>query len=157
MPGPGQKLLIISRDALIVSDRASGSDSNLVYRQLSALYRRGHYLLLTASEPDHWVPTRGSVDSALQQQAKIQERVRAAGGDLDGVYYVPRSLLTQDRNRTGALKDILRRYAASPAQATLLSGSVPFLKAASRLGIEVHEVVAGDGGRSNLLSELKKL
>jgi len=156
MPGPGQKLLIISRDLLLAVGNGS-SEAALVYRQLAALNRRGFYLLLTASEPDHWVPTRGSVDGALQAQVEIQERIQQAGGDLDGIYYVPRSLLTQDRNRLGALQDILRRYGLVPAQAILVSNSVPFIKAAARLGIQTREVLAEQSGRGALLAELRSL
>jgi hypothetical protein len=155
MPSPGQKLLIISRDALLeVEPQAS---SELVFRQLANLNRRGFHLLLTASEPDQWVPTRGNVDSALRQQRLLQNRIQQAGADLDGVYYVPRSLLTQDRNREGALKDILKRYSATPAQALLMSSSAPFLKAAALIGIETHEIITGKNGQNNLLAQLKSL
>jgi histidinol phosphatase-like enzyme len=155
MAGPDQKLLIISRDAILKVEAMASSE--LVFRQLANLNRRGFSLLLTASEPDHWVPTRGNVDNALQQQGHIQQRVQQAGGDLDGVYYVPRSLLTQDRNRTGALRDILRRYSAEPTQALLLSSSTPFLKAASRVGLQTHEIVTTRNGGNNLLALLKSI
>jgi hypothetical protein len=85
------------------------------------------------------------------------ERTRAAGGELEGVYYVPRSLLTQDRNREGALVDILKRYSMESADTVLLSSSSPFLKAASRLGIATLEVgLPGKQGES-LSSALKRL
>ncbi len=155
MAGSDQKLLIISRDALLEVEKLASSE--LVFRQLANLNRRGFTLLLTASEPDHWVPTRGSVDNALQRQSQVQQRIQQAGGDLDGVYYVPRSLLTQDRNRIGSLRDILRRYSVEPTQALLLSSSTPFLKAASRLGIRTHEVVKTRNGGNSLLTLLKAL
>lgn len=154
MLASAQKLLIVSRDAVL---DAGAEAAPQIYRQLAGLYRRGFSLMLTASEPDHWVPTRGSVDSALQQQARIQEGIQQAGGDLDGVYYVPRSLLTQDRNRLGALRDILKRYSAQPAQAILVSASIPFLKAAQRLGIETHEISLERKSASNILEVLKNI
>ena len=119
----GQKLLIVSRDLLLAADRVA--DAALVYRQLATLNRRGFSLLLTAPEPDHWVPTRGSVDNALQSQAGLRDRIQQAGGDLDGVYYVPRSLLTQDRNRMGALQDMLLRYGLGPSLRLPLRAASP--------------------------------
>ena len=154
-PAPGLKLLIISRDVLLIADNAP--DATLIYRQLATLNRRGCSLLLTAPEPDQWVPTRGNVDNALQSQAHLRDRIQQAGGDLDGVYYVPRSLLTQDRNRLGALQDILNRYGLVSAQALLLSNSVPFIKAAARLGIQAQTVAVDDTGCGELLAQLGKI
>jgi hypothetical protein len=150
-----QKLLIISRDALLEIE--SRAESGQVFRKLASLNRSGFYILLTAPEPDHWVPTRGKLDDALNSQARIQRSIRDAGGELEGVYYVPRSLFTQDRNREGALRDILQRYAASPDQAILISSSIPFLKAGMRMGIHTHQIVSAPEGESNLLSELNTL
>ncbi len=149
------KLLIISRDTLLEAEPRAHSEQ--VFRKLASLNRTGHHLLLTAAEPDHWVPTRGNVDDALNSQAKLQQRIHETGGELEGVYYVPRSLFTQDRNREGALKDILQRYAATPRQAILVSSSVPFLKAAARLGIATHEIITAGENESNLLKELKNI
>jgi len=148
------KLLIISRDAIL---DAGAEAAPMVFRLLAGFCRKGYSLLLTAAEPDHWVPTRGNVDNALQQQSRIQQGIQQAGGDLDGVYYVPRSLLTQDRNRLGALRDILKRYSTQATQAMLVSASIPFLKAAQRLGIETHEISQDRKGSSNLLDVLKNI
>ena len=147
------RLLVISRDLL--SSIEDASTSGFVFRQLANLNRRGVLMLLTASEPDHWVPTRGSVDDALEEQGRIQELMHQAGGEFDGVYYVARSLLTQDRNRTGALRDILRRYSMEAADATLLSNSKPFLKAAAREGINTLDISASSKGLSQLLEDIK--
>lgn len=140
-----QKLLIISRDALLDAirgraDTPADTAGDGLYRSLANISRHGCHLLLTAAEPDRWVPTRGTVDDALNSQNMLIERVQSAGGEIDGVYYVPRSLLTQDRNREGALLDILKRYMLVPDAATLVSSSAPFLKAAQRLGLTAIEV-----------------
>ena len=87
----------------------------------------------------------------------LLEQVRSAGGEIDGVYYVPRSLLTQDRNREGALRDILKRYALEPAAATLVSSSAPFIKAADRLGITVFEIAPPGKRGESLLSVIGEL
>ena len=138
------RLIIISRDALL--EALQGEDSRSIFRDMANLSRRGHRILLTAPEPDRWVPTRKTVDGALDNQRELTDLARTEGADIEGIYYVPRSLLTQDRNREGALTDILSRYARRPDQATLISSSPPFLRAAERLEIEAIEV--SDSGSS---------
>jgi len=150
-----QRLLIISRDTLLEIEAQPFSKQ--IFRLLARLNRLGYHLLLTASEPDRWVPTRGNVDEALSKQLDLKEKIQLAGGELEGIYYVHRSLFTQDRNRMGALKDILQRYAVSSRQSVLLSSSVPFLKAADRLGIQTHKVLARAGLQNNLRAVLEKL
>ena len=149
------KLLIISRDTLLEAE--TRKDAEQVFRKLASLNRSGFHLLLTAAAPEHWVPTRGTVDDALDSQSRLLARIHEAGGELEGIYYVPRSLFTQDRNREGALKDILKRYAATPRQAILMSSSIPFLKAAARLGLQTHEIISAGNRDSNLLGELNQL
>ena len=150
-----QKLLIISRNALL--DTLPEDSSEQVFRALASLSRRGFHLLLTAPEPDRWVPTRRNVDDALNAQRILLERSRTAGGELEGVYYVPRSLLTQDRNREGALRDILKRFSVAPAGAILVSSSLPFLKAAARIGIATNEIALKGKRGKNLLAVLRSL
>lgn len=142
MAGAGKSLVIISRDALLAA--LGGDEEGALLRLVASLSRKGKRVILTAPEPDRWVPTRRNVDQALVDQQALTRKVRAAGGDLDGTYYVPRSLLTQDRNRLGALKDILARYGLSADQAALVSASAPFLKAAESLGIQALAVAAPD-------------
>ncbi len=149
------RLLIVSRDLLTAL--AGSSSGDFVYRQLANLNRRGVLMLLTASAPDHWVPTRGSVDDAMEEQGRIEDRMRRMGGEFDGVYYVARSLLTQDRNRRGALQDILRRYALEAHESCLLSGSKPFVKAAARLGLNTLDTTASPKGISQLIEEIKPI
>lgn len=133
-----RRLVIISRNSLTA---ALDEDQSMeIFRALAGLSRRGHRIILTAPAPDRWVPTRKTVDGALESQRDLTQKARMEGADIEGVYYVPRSLLTQDRNREGALKDILARYRVSADRVTLISGSAPFLKAASRLSIETVDV-----------------
>jgi len=131
-----------------------GEDSRSIFREMAALSRRGHRILLTAPEPDRWVPTRKTVDGALDNQRELTDLARTEGADIEGIYYVPRSLLTQDRNREGALTDILSRYARRPDQATLISSSPPFLRAAERLEIEAIEVSDSGSSLKNALSSM---
>ena len=152
---PGNQLLIISRDTLLEAEKQASADQ--VFRLLANLNRKGRHLLLTAPEPDQWLPTRGSVDNALANQGRLQEKIQASGGDLEGVYYVPRSLLTQNRARVVALKDILLRYASTNDEAVLISSSTPFLKAAKSLGIETRKVNKNNNGSTNLEALLEEL
>lgn len=137
MGRPGYPLLILSRDVLLRAEASAASSA--LFRALANLTRKGHHLLLTAPEPDKWFPTRGSVDNVLTAQSRLQAAIQECGGDLDGVYYVPRSLFTQDRNRRGALEDIMRRFGVKPENTFLVSNSAPFLKAAESLGIDTYE------------------
>jgi hypothetical protein len=137
-------LLVISRDVLL--NELEHGEGRAACRLLARLTRKGCHLLLTAPEPEQWSPTRGNVDDALVDQGRLQQEIHDAGGDLDGVYYVPRSLFTQDRNREGALTDILARYAASVENTLLISASTPFLRAAKRLSIDTRKVPEGRDG-----------
>lgn len=148
-------LLLISRDNLLAYERLPGAPRLL--RLLARLTRQGGHLLLTAPEPDHWLPTRGRVDGALVDQGRLSGLIHEAGGDLDGVYYVPRSLFTQDHNREQALSDILGRYGMKADNTLLLSASVPFLKAARRLGLDTREIGEDEAGAEQLEAILREL
>lgn len=155
MSAKPNRLLIISRDALL--DAMAEENTGPLFRNLAALTRKGMRLLLTAPEPDRWLPTRKNVDNALNTQRELLESIRAAGGDLEGVYYVPRSLLTQDRNREWALKDILKRYSLQAGEAILISSSSPFIQAAQRLGLQTVECAPANKGGVSLNSALKQV
>lgn len=153
MADTSHPLLIVSCKVLELAE-----DSPLaprIFRLLGRRTREGAHLLLTASEPDQWFPTRGKEDSVLSRQARLLGRLQEAGGELDGVYYIPRSMFTQDRKRATALRDILRRYAIEPANVTLVSSSGAFLRAARRLEIRTLAVVAGETSMEQLIAALE--
>jgi hypothetical protein len=147
-----QPLLIISRDALL-----EAREHSAVFRHLASLTRRGWHLLLTAPEPDQWFPTRSSDDNVLTAQGRLQGQIQACGGEVDGVYYVPRSEFTQDRNRLGALRDILARYGAEPGNARLISSSLAFVQAGKRLGLLTEALEEGEPGAKALEALLHTL
>jgi hypothetical protein len=130
---PGIRLLLISRDD-ILGEVERGNGAHL-FRLLATLTRQGIHLLATAPQPDKWTGEHGSPDDALLGPESIRKRLADAGGKLDGVYYVRRSLLTQRRNREDALNDILQRYAAAPGHCTLMSSARKFVQVADELGI----------------------
>ena len=146
-----QHLLMISRDDILRS--AAGKQGERMFRALARLTRSGYQLLATAPQPDDWSRDHGGPDDALLGPESIRRRLTDAGGTLDGIYYVPRSLFTQKRNREAALKDIMTRYGIEPAQCYLFSSSRKFAEVAAELGIHT---TALDGDK-HLMQSLKAL
>ena len=130
---PDSRLLMISRDDIL--SVAAGDKGDRLYRLLARLTRLGFQLLATAPQPDDWSRDHGGPDDALLGPQSIRKRLADAGGTIDGIYYVPRSLFTQRRNREEALRDIMSRYAIKPGQCYLYSSSRKFAEAAAGLGI----------------------
>jgi hypothetical protein len=145
------RLLLISRDDIL--EISAGKVGNKLFRRLARLTRHGFQLLATASQPDKWSTDQNDQDNALLGPLSIRERIADEGGVLDGVYYVPRSSLTQRRNREEALQDMMTRYATSPGNCYLFSSSRKFVEAAADLGINATALVH-DG---QLMAELKAL
>jgi hypothetical protein len=128
------ELLLVSRDDILAVMKESPADR--VFRLLATLTRQGYHLLATAPQPEEWTGEHGSPDDALLGPESIRKRLSDAGGKLDGVYYVRRSLLTQGRNRNEALQDILQRYGVRAGNCTLISSHRKFLGAARGLGFQ---------------------
>lgn len=147
----GVRLLLISRDDLL-DTLQQGHDEALI-RRLSTLTRQGIHLLATAPQPEKWTGEHGNPDEAMLGPDSIRKRLADAGGKLDGVYYVRRSLLTQRRNRVDALNDMLRRYATEPEQCTLLSSKRQFVQVAADLGID-GILLSGETSLLDALNEL---
>jgi hypothetical protein len=146
-----RRLLLISRDDIL---RSTGEKQDRkLFRLLARFTRLGYHLLATAPQPEHWSSKHGGPDDALLGPESIRKRLADAGGVLDGVYYVPRSLLTQKRNREQSLQDILQRYSASPDQCHLLSSSKKFVQAAE--GLSIHAVHLNKDHK--LINELEAL
>jgi len=138
MPMTDSHLLLISRDDILRAIQQDQADP--LFRQLAALTRHGHHLLATASQPDQWDGEHGSPDDALLGPESIRKRLSDAGGTLDGVYYVRRSLLTQKRIRHDALNDILNRYGVTADACSLFSSNRKFIQAAREIGIHVKQL-----------------
>jgi hypothetical protein len=129
-----QRLLMISRDDIL--NVGAGKQGDTLFRVLARLTRAGFQLLATAPQPDDWSRDHGGPDDALLGPDSIRKRLADAGGVLDGVYYVPRSLFTQRHNREVALSDIMKRYGISPSHCHLFSSSRKFAEAAAEMGID---------------------
>lgn len=148
-----RRLLLISRDDILAS-MGDELDTRL-FRLLARFTRSGYHLLATASQPERWSSRHGGPDDALLGPDSIRKRLSDAGGALDGVYYVPRSLLTQKRNRVQALQDMLQRYAVSPERCYLFSSAKSYVAVAKGLGIHATHLTSKNTLQSNL-KELAK-
>lgn len=150
-----QLLLMISRNDIL--EVAEGPDQKELFRLLAWLTRHGFHLLATAPMPDQgnsrerWL--KGGGDASLVGPESIRSKIDKAGGTLDGVYYVPRSLLTQHRNRINSLKDMMQRYAVAPDSSYLLSSSKKWVEAA--LELEIRAKYLNDS--CELIPELRGL
>ncbi|MDZ4728403.1 MAG: hypothetical protein SH820_00430 [Xanthomonadales bacterium] len=148
------ELLLISRDDILaVMKEADVSNADRVFRLLATLTRQGYHLLATAPQPEQWAGEHGSPDDALLGPDSIRRRLSDAGGKLDGVYYLRRSLLTQRRNREDALEDILRRYGVIAENCILISSSKKFLASARGLSFQTRQL----GRDGSLLETLQPL
>ena len=145
------RLLLISRDDIL---RASEEKyGKRLFPLLAQFTRHNFHLLSTAPQPDSGFSIHGGPDGALLGPNSIHNRLSDAGGILDGVYYVPRSLMTQKRNREQALQDMLQRFATSPDHCHLLSSSKKFVNAANEQGIHGTHL----NKNRTLINELKTL
>ncbi len=146
-----QKLLLVSRDDILSA--ADSADGDRLFRALAKLTRGAFQLLATAPQPEDWSRDHGGPDDALLGPESIRKRLSDSGGVLDGVYYVPRSLMTQKRNREEALTDMMSRYSVTPSHCHLFSSSKKFVEAATGLGIQARHLSPD----LHLLTELEKL
>jgi hypothetical protein len=144
-------LLLISRDDIL--KLRDSHDGDRLYRAMARLTRSGFRFLATAPQPDDWSARHGGPDEALLGPVSIRKKLKDAGGEMDGVYYVARSSLTQRRNREQALNDILERYSIKPDHCYLFSSSRKFSAAAASLGIQAAFL----GPELSLVAELKQL
>lgn len=149
-------MLISRNDILEVSE---GQESRKLFRLLAWLTRHGFHLMATAAMPDpnnsreRWLKSGG--DPSLFGAESIRSKLDAAGGTLDGVYYVPKSFITQNRNRIRSLGDLMQRYAVSPEITYLYSSSRKWAKAAEQLNIR-STCLEESGQLIDELARLKK-
>jgi hypothetical protein len=146
-----QRLLLISRDDILAVARSTQGDK--LFRVLARLTRLGFLFLATAPQADEWSSDSGGPDDALLGPDSIRRRLADAGGVIDGIYYVPRSLFTQRRNREEALRDIMGRYSVAAENCYLFSSSQRFAEAAGTLGMRASPLSNGE----SLLPALRAL
>lgn len=133
-----QPLLLISRRDLLAS--GDKPESEALFRVLAELTRAGYHFVATASQPDEWSKTSALSKRSQPGPRRIRDRLAEAGGILDGVYYIPQSLLTQQTRREEALKDLLQRFTTSAENCYLASSNRKLVSAARKLGIHSRKI-----------------
>lgn len=133
-----QPLLLISRRDIQAASQQKGGKR--LVQLLANLTRQGFQLLATASLSNEWTRNLAVSRRSLPAPRGVRQMISEAGGTMDGVYYVPQSLLTQRTNREIALKDILTRFGTPPSECYLFSSSRKFVSAARRLDIKAFDI-----------------
>jgi hypothetical protein len=149
-----QLLLLISRKDLI--DAGSGADSDRLMRQLAGLTRKGFHFVATASQPDAWSKSKAVSKRSRPGPKRLRDRLAESGGILDGVYYIPQSLLTQRTRREEALMDLLSRFGSNASDCYLLSSNRKLLATASNLGINTLKITENNQ-LTKLLKQLQEM
>ena len=133
-----QALLLISRRDLI--EAGSAEDGDRLIRRLSGLTRQGFHFVATASQPDEWSKSKAVSKRSRPGPKRIRDRLAESGGILDGVYYIPQSLLTQRTRREEAIRDLLSRFGSKPKDCHLFSSNTNFIKTASNMGLKAEKI-----------------
>jgi len=144
-----QALLLISRRDLLKA--SEGNEGERVIRALAALTRQGFHLVATASQPHEWSRRKAESKRSRRGPRRLRDRLTDAGGVLDGVYYIPHSLLTQRARREEAIRDLLGRFGSDAAACYLLSSNRKFIATAENLGLNTREINANNALHDILL------
>jgi hypothetical protein len=134
----GQNLLLISRSDL--RSACEGPGGERVIRKLAKLTREGFQLLSVASQPDDWSKSRAMRRRSQPIPRGVRQRIAESGGHLDGVYYIPRSMLTQKKKHEEALRDIMARFDTSMDRCFLISGDKKLRASAESLDIKSFKI-----------------
>src|SRR6056300_675834 len=97
-----QPLLLISRRDILAASQQP--DGRRVIQVLANLTRQGYQLVATASLSKEWNKNLAISKRSAPIPKGVRQIISEAGGTMDGVYYVPQSLLTQRAHRETALK-----------------------------------------------------
>jgi len=146
-----QMLLMVSRRDLL--EAGDGPDGAAMIRALARLTQMGYHFVATASQPDEWSKKNAVAKRGRPGPKRIRDRLAEAGGILDGVYYIPQSLLTQQTRREEALNDLLERYAISEKDCYLVSSNRKLLATAKKRGVAALKIT----GKQSLGDILKGL
>ncbi|MBT8040631.1 MAG: hypothetical protein HKO85_10355 [Xanthomonadales bacterium] len=144
----GQHLLLVSRRDLIQAN--DGPEADRLIRALASLTRQGFHFVATASQPDEWSRRRAESKRSRRGPRRLRDRLAEAGGVLDGVYYIPHSLLTQRARREEAIGDLLERFGTKASDCYLVTTNKKFIAAAKKFGVKAQKV-------NNINSLCKKL
>jgi len=133
-----QALLLISRRDLLKA--SEGKEGERLVRALATITLQGFQFVATASQPHEWSRRQAESKRSQRGPRRLRDRLAEAGGVLDGVYYIPHSLLTQRARREEAIRDLLERFGTDAAACYLLSSNRKFLATAESLGVNTREI-----------------
>ena len=111
--------------------------------------------MATANQPDEWTKNNAVSRRSKPGPKRLRDRLAEAGGVLDGVYYIPQSLLTQRTRREEALKDLMARFGLQADSCHLVSSNKKLISIAESLGINTYKINAKEGLQA-LLTSLRK-
>ena len=148
-----QALLLVSRRDLI--EAFASPEADQVIRSLAGLTQQGYQLVATANQPDEWTKNNAVSRRSKPGPKRLRDRLAEAGGVLDGVYYIPQSLLTQRTKREEALKDLMARFGLQADACHLVSSNRKLISVAESLGINTYKI-NGKEGLQALLATLRK-
>lgn len=148
-----QSLLLVSRRDLLAA--CSGPEADRVIRTLAGLTQQGFQFVATANQPNEWSKNKAVSKRSKIGPRRLRDRLAEAGGVLDGVYYIPQSLLTQRTKRSEALRDLMDRFGLNPESCYLLSSNKKLIAVAKNLGINTY-IINEKQGIMDLLKQLQK-
>ncbi len=117
-------------------------------------------LLLLARQPVRWRPTRNSVDEDLGLQQILQQSLRRAGAELDGVLYLTVGLFARRQARLDELVHLAGRYMIEPSELVAVGSDVTLLESIVQSGgraLAVGERVTGASRHASLKAALAAL
>jgi hypothetical protein len=148
-----QLLLLVSRRDLV--EATSGPEADRTLRALGSLTRRGVHFVATASQPEEWSRSQAESKRSKPGPKRLRDRLSDSGGVLDGVYYIPNSLLTQKARREDAIRDLSARFGIPTGDCFLFSSNRKFINTASGLGVNA-ERINENNPLCELLEDLEK-
>ena len=136
-----QPLLLISRRDLL--EASAGADGDRMLRALAALTRRGVHFVTTASQPEEWSRSKAESKRSRPGPKRLRDRLSENGGVIDGVYYIPNSLLTQKARREEAIRDLTDRFGLQMSDCYLFTANRKFIAVADGLGVNTERIADG--------------
>ncbi len=107
-------------------------------------------LLVVMNEPEHWQPTRRSMDRHLLLQQNIHEHLTRLGAHLDGVLYLPSPLLGRRQKRSAALLAVIERTGIEPDAVWYIGADPLNVQAAARAGLRLIAIAGATEKTLNL-------
>lgn len=144
----GQVTPVLIERALLLNREQRLPDTGRIERVV-AFQRSGHRVLLVATRPAGWRPTRLSVDRDLALQQQLHQMFSRAGAELDGVLYLGGGLFSRKQRQKNEFERTAHRYGRNVVDITLIGTDQALMEAARQAGIKL-QVVADPGAAPGL-------